>query len=98
MRTPCPARLSGSPTCVRSGVSTAYEYGSADSDDEPQPASATATSALHQNRDRIALGLEQRLRDVAEILAVGLQRQRVIAAHLDPVEVVAREHDRVLVQ
>ena len=29
--------------------------------------------------------------DVAEVLAVGLQRQRPVAAHLDPVEIVAAE-------
>ena len=44
---------------------------------------------LDKHGDRAALGLEDRVLDVAEILAVDLQRQRPVAGDLDPVEVVA---------
>src|SRR5260221_3578990 len=54
----------------------------------PQPARTTSEAPLHQDRDRIAPRLERRLGDVAEIFAVGLQRERPVAAHDDPVEVV----------
>ena len=43
---------------------------------------------LDKHGDRAALGLEDRVLDVAEILAVDLQRQRPVAGDLDPVEVV----------
>ena len=43
-----------------------------------------------QNRHGAALGLEDRLLDVAEILAVDLERHRLVADDLDPVEVVRR--------
>ena len=38
--------------------------------------------------DGVALGLDEGVRDVAEILAVGLERHRRVADHLDPVRVV----------
>jgi len=43
---------------------------------------------LDEHRDRVALGLEDRLGHVAEILSVHLQRQRAVALDLDPVEIV----------
>ena len=46
----------------------------------------------HEDVDRVALGLEHDVLDVAEILAVGLQRQRPVARDLDPVDVVRVEH------
>ena len=49
---------------------------------------------LDENRDRRALRLEDGFLDVAEILAVDLERQRAVAADLDPVEVVADEELR----
>ena len=51
---------------------------------------------LDKHGDRAALGLEDRVLDVAEILAVGLQRQRPVAGDLDPVEVVAVDARRAL--
>ena len=45
-----------------------------------EPASAAHDGTLDEHGERVALGLEDRLLDVAEILAVGLQRQRPVAA------------------
>ena len=56
-----------------------------------EPASAAHGGTLDKHGNRAALGLEDRVLDVAEILAVGLQRQRPVAGDLDPVEVVAVE-------
>ena len=47
-----------------------------------------------QEQRRRRARLEHGVLDVAEVLAVGLQRQRPVAAHLDPVEVVARVRRR----
>ena len=46
---------------------------------------------LDEHGDRAALRLEDGLRHVAEILAVRLQRQRAVATHLDPVEIVTAQ-------
>src|SRR6476620_6151171 len=46
---------------------------------------------LGEHRDRAALGFEDRLGDVSQILAVRLQRQRVVAAYGNSVEIVAAE-------
>src|SRR5579884_2202893 len=46
---------------------------------------------LDQHGDRIAARLEDRMRDVAEVLAVRLQRQRPVAVNLDPVEIESGE-------
>ena len=56
-----------------------------------QPASAAHGRTLDKHGQRAALGLEDRVLDVAEVLAVGLQRQRPVAGDLDPVEVVPVE-------
>src|SRR4051812_43715984 len=45
-----------------------------------------------ENRDGAPLGFEERLFDVAEVLAVGLERRRLIAADRDAVEVVRVQH------
>src|SRR3989442_3291078 len=45
-----------------------------------------------ENRDRVRLGLEDGLGHVAEVLAVGLERQWLSAADDEPIEVVAGEH------
>src|SRR2546421_984499 len=50
---------------------------------------------LDEHRERAALGLEDRLGDVAEVLAVDLERERPVAGDLDPVEVMPVEHVRV---
>ena len=44
---------------------------------------------LDENGHGVALGLEQSLAHVAEVLSVRLERQREVAANLDPVEIVA---------
>ena len=49
---------------------------------------------LDKHGNRAALGLEDRVLDVAEVLAVDLQRQRPVAGDLDPVEVVPVEQRR----
>src|SRR5581483_4291464 len=46
---------------------------------------------LHEDRDRPALGHEDGLLDVAEVLAVGVERRRPVADDLDAIEVVAVE-------
>ena len=47
---------------------------------------------LPQHRDRVALGLEHGVLDVTEVLTVGLERLRLVAVDLDPIEVVAVHH------
>src|SRR5712692_5654913 len=47
---------------------------------------------LDEDRDGAALGLEDRLFDVAEVLTVDLERHRAVARHLEQVEIVAVEH------
>jgi hypothetical protein len=47
------------------------------------------SSKLDEHGDRVPFRLEDSFGDVAQVLAVGLQRQRQIRAHLQPVEVVA---------
>ena len=49
---------------------------------------------LDEHVDRVPLRLENRLGHVAEVLAVRLERQRLVAANDDPVGVVQREHAR----
>src|SRR5438270_8888692 len=46
-------------------------------------------AGLDEDGDGAALGLEDRLDHVSEILAVGVERGRLVAHDLDPVEVVA---------
>ena len=45
----------------------------------------------HEHRESVSLGLEHDLLDVAEVLAVELERHRRVAADLDPVGVVEPE-------
>ena len=47
-----------------------------------------------QDVDRVALGLDHDMLDVAEVLAVHLQRQRPVARDLDPVDVVRAQQVR----
>ena len=47
---------------------------------------------LDEDGNCVALGLEQGFAHVAEVLSIGLERQRDVAANLDAVEVVAGEH------
>ena len=56
----------------------------------PRRGHAREVSTRHV--DGVAASLEHGVLDVAEILAVDLQRQRAVAAHLEPVEVEAGEH------
>ena len=56
--------------------------------------SPTHDRTLDEHRDRVPLGLEDGLLDVAEVLAVGLQRKRPVAGDLDPVEIVRRRGRR----
>src|SRR5712691_12619216 len=51
-----------------------------------------------ENRNRVPLGLEDGLGHVAEVLSVGLERQRLSAADDDPIEVVAGEHTACALQ
>jgi hypothetical protein len=44
--------------------------------------------SLCEHRHRAELSLEKRLFDIAEILAVGMQRHRVVADDLDSIDVV----------
>ena len=48
-------------------------------------------SAGDEDVDRVPLGLEDRSRDVSEILAIHLQGQRDVAAHDEPIGVL--DHD-----
>src|SRR5215208_4166961 len=66
----------------------------------PQPASTTAatSAALDQHRERIPLRLEDRLLDVAQVLAVDLQRQRPVALDRDAVDVGPSVHERVVAE
>src|SRR6478609_3256049 len=50
---------------------------------------------LDQDGERVAAGLEDGVVGVAEVLAVGLQRHRAVAADDDPVEVVTAQDARV---
>ena len=50
---------------------------------------------LDEHRDRRPLGLEDGVLDVSEVLAVDVQRQRDVAADLDPVEVVLAEEPAI---
>src|SRR5687768_10632461 len=52
---------------------------------------AMAGLSRHEDLDRVALALEGRLVDVAQILAVDLERLRLRTANLEPVEVVPVE-------
>src|SRR4051812_11641572 len=62
------------------------------------PGRATTRAALDEYRERIPLRLEDRLLDVAQVLAVDLQRQRPVAPDRDPVDVGARVDERVLAE
>src|SRR4051795_2097091 len=62
------------------------------------PGRATTRAALDEYRERIPLRLEDRLLDVAQVLAVDLQRQRPVAPDRDPVDVGARVDERVAAQ
>src|SRR5437870_5286077 len=53
-----------------------------------------SSARSHEDGYGRALRLEDSLLDVAEILAVDLERERTVAADLDPVEVVADEELR----
>jgi hypothetical protein len=46
---------------------------------------------LHENRDGAALRLEDDPLPVAEVLAVGVKRHRMVADDIDPVEIVAKQ-------
>ena len=48
----------------------------------------------HQRGHGVPLGLEDRRVDVAEVLAVDLERQRLVAADRDPLHVVEDDHPR----
>ncbi len=62
----------------------------------PTPSAARLRRSSNQYRNRPPLGLEDGALDVAEVLAVGVQRQRDIAADLDPVEVVLAQEPAIV--
>src|ERR1700675_799897 len=53
------------------------------------PSPVERTPLRRQNPDGIPFGLEDDRLDVTQVLAVHLERQRAIAANLDPLEIVA---------
>src|SRR6266545_2448475 len=90
------ASRSASGSCVRALPSEPGEKRTTGQGPSPagciqKPALRPWPAKLGQDGDRSALGLEHRLGHVAEILSVGLKREGRVAAHLDPVEVVAAE-------
>ena len=50
-----------------------------------------AESDLREHGHRFSLRLERRVLDVAEVLAVGMERQRDVTGDLDPVEIMPSE-------